>query len=85
MRVQTDTQLADAVRDRLHFALDAAGMSRDCVTVHANDGCVVLQGTVPSWKEHETLERIALRTPGASKVDNQLALLVEARLAEPVS
>ena len=84
MSVQADSRLAEAVRDRLRFAIDAAGVEPDHITVHEHDGCIELQGTVPSWKDHEMFERIALRTPGVTKVDNQLALLVKARLAESV-
>jgi osmotically-inducible protein OsmY len=84
MSVQTNTKLADVVRDRLRLAIEACGVMPDRITVHAHDGCIELKGAVPSWKDHEMLERIALSTPGVSKVDNQLALLVKARLAEPV-
>ena len=84
MSVHTDDRLAEVVRDRLRYTINAAGIRPDRITVHANGGCIVLRGPVPSWKEHELLERIALRTPGVSAVDNQLALLVKARVAEPV-
>jgi osmotically-inducible protein OsmY len=43
--------------------------------------CAVLKGAVRSWAEHEAAERAALSIPGVSSVDNQLALLVKAKVA----
>jgi osmotically-inducible protein OsmY len=40
-----------------------------------------LKGAVRSWAEHEDAERTALSIPGVTTVDNQLALLVKAKLA----
>jgi osmotically-inducible protein OsmY len=79
----SNDELAAAVRARVIHALgphSAADAARIVVVVR--DGCAVLRGCVPSWTEHEALERAALSTPGITRVDNQLALLVKAHLAE---
>ena len=51
------------------------------VSVWVKGTCAVLKGAVHSWADHEAAERAALSIPGITSVDNQLALLVRAKLA----
>ena len=82
MSESIDTQLADAVSHRIRDALGQyTGNEPERITVAVHDACVVLKGVARSWQEHERLERIALETRGVRKVDNQLAILVKAKLA----
>ena len=77
-------QLASVVRARVigalgpHSPADEARIAIDIVGTEA-----ILRGCVHSWPQHQALGRAALATPGITRVDNQLALLVEARPTEP--
>jgi len=80
----TDTELAATLRANVIDALgphepgDAAR-----IAVDVNGSRAVLHGCVRSWAEREALDRAALATPGVTRVDNQLALLVKGRLTGP--
>lgn len=80
----TDAHLATAVRARVidalgpHLPADEARIAIDIVGTEA-----ILRGCVHSWPQRQALGRAALRTPGITSVDNQLALLVEAHPIDP--
>jgi len=79
--ISTNPKLAAVVRDRLISALGPHALSDEArIVVHADGDRVTLHGCVPSWIQHEALERAARSTPGVTDVDNQLALTVKARL-----
>jgi osmotically-inducible protein OsmY len=74
-------QVADVQR-RVHEAVASIATEPDeRISVCVKGTCAVLKGTVRSWAEHEAAERTALSIPGVTTVDNQLALLVKAKLA----
>jgi osmotically-inducible protein OsmY len=81
MTRNTATPLADDVQRRIQEVLTS---STECDAQHIHVGvkgtCAVLKGAVRSWAEHEAAERTALSIPGVTSVDNQLALLVKAKL-----
>lgn len=78
----TGSPLVDAVQQRIRDALrSSAALDARQITVDVDGPCVVLEGTVRSWAEHEDVERAVLSTPGVTRVDNRLALLVKAKLA----
>jgi osmotically-inducible protein OsmY len=52
------------------------------VVVHLDGTRATLKGAVATWAQHEAAERAALATPGITAVDNQLCLLVKARLSD---
>ena len=78
-----NSQLAATVRTRMIDTLGAHLPADEArIVVDVIDDCAVLLGSVHTWDQHEALERAALETPGITRVDNQLALLVEAHLAD---
>jgi osmotically-inducible protein OsmY len=52
----------------------SAELDADSITVDANDGEVVLKGTVHSWFEREEAERAAWQAPGVRKVEDKIAV-----------
>jgi osmotically-inducible protein OsmY len=73
--------LANDVERRIHDAIVSTEYDAQHVSVCVKGSCAVLKGAVRSWAEHEEAERTALSIPGVTTVDNQLALLVKAKLA----
>jgi osmotically-inducible protein OsmY len=73
--------LANDVERRIHDAIVSTEYDAQHVSVCVKGSCAVLKGAVRSWAEHEAAERTALSIPGVTTVDNQLALLVKAKLA----
>jgi len=51
------------------------------ITVAVRGRRATLKGEVGSWAEHEAAEHAALATPGVVTVDNELCLLVKAKLS----
>lgn len=78
----TAQSLAEDVERHIREALAANGHEDDArhICVHIVDDCAVLIGTVHCWAEHEDAEAAALATPAVGRVDNRLALLVNARV-----
>jgi osmotically-inducible protein OsmY len=66
---------------RIREVLEASTDPEAGVSVAVKGTCAVLKGAVRSWAEHEAAERAALSIPGVTTVDNQIALLVKAKLA----
>jgi osmotically-inducible protein OsmY len=66
---------------RIREVLEASTDPEAAVSVAVKGTCAVLKGAVRSWAEHEAAERAALSIPGVTTVDNQIALLVKAKLA----
>jgi osmotically-inducible protein OsmY len=52
----------------------SAELDANSITVEANDGEVVLKGTVHSWFEREEAERAAWQAPGVRKVEDKIAV-----------
>lgn len=78
----TISPLAEDLERRVHEAVASiAAEPGERVSVCVKGTCAVLKGAVRSWAEHEDAERAALSIPGVTTVDNQLALLVKAKLA----
>jgi osmotically-inducible protein OsmY len=73
--------LANDVERRIHDAIVSTEYDAQHVSVCVKGSCAVLKGAVRSWAEHEAAERAALSIPGVSSVDNQLSLLVKAKVA----
>jgi len=81
--VSTNSRLAESVRGRVIAALGPHVPADEArIVVHIAGDCAHLHGCVRSWAQHALLEHAALETPGIARVDNQLAILVEARLAQ---
>jgi osmotically-inducible protein OsmY len=80
MRTQTQSPSIEEVERRIHAALAvSADDGGHDIRVNVKENCVVLRGAVRSWAEHEGAEEAARTTPGVTRIDNQLALLVEAK------
>lgn len=78
----TISPLAEDLERRVHEAVASIAAEPDeRISVCVKGTCAVLKGAVRSWAEHEDAERAALSIPGVTTVDNQLALLVKAKLA----
>ena len=78
----TISPLAEDLERRIHEAVASIAAEPDeRISVCVKGTCAVLKGAVRSWAEHEDAERAALSIPGVTTVDNQLALLVKAKLA----
>ena len=81
----TNTTMSPRAGDlerRVHEAVALiAAEPGERINVCVKGTCAVLKGAVRSWAEHEDAERAALSIPGVTTVDNQLALLVKAKLA----
>jgi osmotically-inducible protein OsmY len=80
MSSSTHGPLVGEVERRIREALEASAQ-RDAprISVDVEDECAILRGAVRSWAEHEDAALAALSTPGVTKVDNRLALLVKAK------
>jgi osmotically-inducible protein OsmY len=76
----TATPATDVER-RVHDAIVSTERDAQHISVCVKGSRAVLKGAVRSWAEHEAAERAALSIPGVSSVDNQLALLVKAKVA----
>lgn len=73
---------ADDLERRIQQAIASNDEHDDArVSVCVKGTCAVLKGAVHSWADHEAAERAALSIPGVTSVDNQLALLVKAKLS----
>jgi osmotically-inducible protein OsmY len=82
MTTNTVEPAADELQRRIQQALTSNDEHDDArVSVCVKGTCAVLKGAVHSWADHEAAERTALSIPGVTSVDNQLALLVKAKLA----
>lgn len=80
----TNPELAESVRERVIRALGPHVPADEArIVVGVTGDCAHLRGCVRSWEQHACLERAALETPGIARVDNRLAILVEAKLSEP--
>jgi osmotically-inducible protein OsmY len=63
------------VRSRIEGALKRnAQLDANRITVEANDGDVVLRGSVRSWAEREAAERAAWLAPGVTKLENNISI-----------
>lgn len=79
-----DTQdlIARELERRIQRALTpAAGHAAPRITVAVHGRRATLRGEVGSWAEHEAAEHAALATPGVVTVDNELCLLVKAKVS----
>jgi osmotically-inducible protein OsmY len=52
----------------------SAEIDANRIEVEANDGVVVLKGTVRSWSEYQGAERAAWAAPGVVQVENRLTI-----------
>lgn len=66
---------AQEVKRQIETALlRSAEVDAKGIQVEANDGEVVLKGTVHSWFEREQAERAAWRAPGVRRVDDRIVI-----------
>lgn len=79
-----DSSTAAIVRTRMIAALGPHSPADEArLVVDMIAGCAVLHGCVHSWAQHEAIEQAVLATPGVTRVDNQLSLLVQAWPTDP--
>jgi osmotically-inducible protein OsmY len=75
IRVKPTVKTAD-VRDKIEAAFKrSAEIDARRVNVTAQDGKVILSGSVHSWAERQEAERAAWAAPGVSQVDDRLAVV----------
>ncbi len=75
IRVTPAVKTAD-VRDRIEAAFKrSAEIDARRVNVTAQDGTVILSGSVHSWAERQEAERAAWAAPGVSQVNDRLAVV----------
>jgi osmotically-inducible protein OsmY len=62
-------------RDKIGAALTRAAIDAPRIHVIADDGTVILTGTVHSWAERREAERAAWAAPGVRHVDDRLTVM----------
>ena len=65
----------NGVKSKIEAAFErSATLDSEYIAVEAHDGAVVLRGTVRSWAERHTAERIAWSAPGVHSVRDELVI-----------
>jgi osmotically-inducible protein OsmY len=70
----TPSGLARDVHDSIVAVLHRNGTIDPGITVTVSDDIATLSGTVRTWLERESAERIAADAPGITRVDNQIVV-----------
>jgi osmotically-inducible protein OsmY len=80
--MDTKDLIARELERRIQCALTPGrGHPTPRITVAVRGRRATLKGEVGSWAEHEAAEEAALATPGVVTVDNEICLMVKAKLS----